>query len=303
IALAFAWVAGGLFQVEPDEGGAVLRFGRPVRDELLPGLHYHLPWPIESQHIIKTKEIRKVTIGYEEVDRILGTKSTDAELQRLTGDTNIINVQLMVHYVVSDAGKYLFDLEAPRRLVINAAETALARLVAEYAVDAVLTSGRTTLQMRCRDLAQDILNSYGAGVRVVVTKLLVVEPPEDVHEAFRDVASAKIDRERMINQAQSLANDIVPKARGDAERIRQEAEGYRSERVAAARGAADRFETLLAEYRTAPAITAERLYLTTLRKVLPAARILIPPSTGDLDIRLVTSRLAAEIERTGAVDQ
>ena len=251
------YVLSGFYIVRPGEAGVVRRFGRVLAGDVGPGLHYRLPWPMDRVDIVDVNAIRRA--------------ETPANLM-LTGDENLINVRLSVHYTVTDPAKFLLSVIDPEALVQQAAESAMRQVVANEAVDALLTVDKASIQQKATTLAQKSLDDYNAGLRVVGVQLLESSPPPEVADAFRDVASASEDRNTFINEALAYQNEILPVARGDAEKAIQEANAYRSEKIAAATGEAAQFASQQAAYAQASDITRLRLYLEAIEKVLPGVR-------------------------------
>lgn len=247
----------GVYLVQPGEVAVVRRFGRVLAGNIGPGLHYRLPWPAERVDRVAVSEVRRV--------------EAPASLM-LTGDENLISVRLSLYYTVNDAPAFLLNVADPEALVRQAGEAAMRQVVAQEGVDALLTVDKAAIQQRAAALAQQALDSYGAGMVVAGVQLLESSPPPEVADAFRDVASAREDRNTFINEALAYQNEIVPVARGDAEKTIQAANTYRSEKVAKAGGEAARFASQQSAYAQAPQVTRVRLYLEAIEKVLPGAR-------------------------------
>ncbi len=202
----------------------------------------------------------------------------------LTGDENIVEAQLIVQYQVKDPSRYLFHVYDPDEALHSSAEVALRSTVGNTTIDELLTVGREKVQHETHGFLQRLLDVYATGLRVTEVRLQVVDPPEQVKDAFHEVVRAREDRERLINQAQGYQEDVIPKARGKAQQLLREAEGYQEERVLRAQGDAARFVALLDEYRTAKDVTRIRLHLETIERVLRHARkvIIDPKATGGL---------------------
>lgn len=264
LALVALYFASGLYLVQLDERAVVRRFGRVLPDEIGPGLHYRLPWPVDRVDVVSVTTVRRA-----ETDRAL----------MLTGDENLINVRLGAHYVIADAAAYLFRVTAPDGLVASAAEAALRQVIAEEAVDDVLTVDKAMIQSRAAQIAQATLDSYGAGLRIVDVQLLESSPPEPVAEAFRDVASAREDKETVINEALAYQNEVTPAARGQAVTMVNASLAYAAEKVNAAAGESARFASQQEAHADRPEITHVRLYLEAAETVLAGARkFVVDPS-------------------------
>lgn len=279
--LAGAYAFLGIFQIGPSEEGVVLRLGRYVRTET-EGPHWRALG-------IETVERRLVAVEREEFGfRTLSLgppaqyEDVPEERLMLTGDANLVDIEFVVRFQISDLAAWQFNVADSRGVIRDAAQATIREVVATHPIDQVLTEGRTEIALATRDLLQEVLDGYGAGVRVLAVQLQEVEPPDSVKDSFRDVASAQQDRERTILEAQGYHDQIVPRARGEKEAVVNEAQGYRERRILAAQGESDRFLALLTEYRKAPEVTRERLYIETLEKILPGMdKVIIEGGAGD----------------------
>jgi modulator of FtsH protease HflK len=274
------WLLTGFYRVNPDEEGVIRRFGA-YSQTVGPGLHYHLPAPIESAEKPKVKRINRTDVGFntESIGRGLGRQALPEESLMLTGDENIVDINLSVFWVIKDAQAYLFNVRSPEATVKSAAEAAVREVVGRTPIASVLSEGRRQVETDTETLLQSILDSYGAGLQVTQVQLQKVDPPQPVIEAYRDVQKAHTDQERLKNEAEAYQNQIVPVARGEAEQRVQNAEAYRQEIVARAQGDAQRFLSVLAAYQANKEVTAERLYLETMEDVLKGAnKVLIDKS-------------------------
>jgi membrane protease subunit HflK len=286
--LLLLWAASGIYIVAPDERGIILRFGRVVR-EAGPGPGYHLPYPIEEIYKPSVTQIRKEEFGFRTVS--VGPPPRyvpeSAEALMLTGDENIVKLQFIVQYKVKDepggATDFLFNVRSPRETLRAAAEAAMREVAGSNEIDDALTEGKARIQDDVHKRLQDILDQYDVGIQVAAVKLQDVDPPDEVSDAFKDVISAQQDKERLINEANGYANDVVPKARGQAAQLINEAEAYKAAKVRDAGGQAQRFIALEEEYAKAKDITRERLYLETMEIVLGRAnKILLDDSAGNV---------------------
>ncbi len=270
------WLASGFYIVDASQRGVVLRFGKYV-ETTLPGPRWHLPYPIETVEIVNLSQVRTVEVGYRNDVRSKVLK----EALMLTDDENIVDIQFAVQYILKSPEDYLFNNRGPDDAVRQAAETAFREVVGKSKMDFVLYEGREEVAARAHKLMQDILDRYGTGIQVSKVNLQNAQPPEQVQAAFDDAVKAGQDRERLINEGQAYANDVIPRARGTAARLMQEAEAYRAQVVARAEGDANRFRQLQTEYAKAPAVTRERLYLETMQQVLAnTSKVLIDQKTG-----------------------
>lgn len=273
----FVWGLSGFYIVQSNEQGVVTRFGRVVREAVAPGMHYRLPWPIEKASKPRVKDIKRVHIGY-----IKETKRLDsAMVERLTGDTNIINVGLLLQYSIRDATDYLFMTENPDVLIRVVAEAALTKVVGEMSVDEILTVGKLKIQDKTQEIVQDILDKYGCGIHILNANLQEISPPEDVVESFKDIVNSQADMDKFITTAHEYKNMIIPEARGKAEALIRSAEGYKENVINRALGDTSRFLEILEEYQRAPQVSRDRLYIETMEKIGPKIRKCIIPSQLD----------------------
>ncbi|NLJ37911.1 MAG: FtsH protease activity modulator HflK [Candidatus Atribacteria bacterium] len=276
----------GIYLVGPNEVGMVKLFGEFVR-QVPPGIHYHLPYPFES--IIKPKitEVRRVEIGFRTLstDPVPRYQFIPEESLMLTGDENIVDCQYTVQYRINDPYLYLFRVKDVDSAVKKAAESALREIVGKKEIDEVLTSGKSEIQEETRVLIQSILDRYEAGVQIIAVQLQDVQPPTAVVSAFKDVASAREDKVRFVNEAEGYRSEVIPNARGQAEQIIKEAEAWREKVVKEAEGDTARFLQVLREYSLNKEVTRTRLYLETIQKALPLVqKYLIDSSTASQDI-------------------
>ena len=285
IAALALWGASGFFRVEPDELGVVLRFGKEVR-EVQPGLNYHLPYPIETALTPKALRVNKIDIGTRDVDTGRGagaTRDVPRESLMLTGDENIVDVNFSVLWRVkpTGVGEYLFNIQNPEGTVKAVAESAMREVIGRSDIQPILTGARQTIEVAVQDLMQKTLDHYGAGIVVQQVQLQKVDPPQQVIDAFRDVQAARIDQDRSVNEAQTYANRVIPQARGNVAKIVQAAEAYRQQTVAEATGQTSRFTQIYDQYKKAPDVTRERMYLETMERVLGgASKIIIDTKDG-----------------------
>jgi len=277
------WLLSGIYTVGTGEVGIVRRFGRfTVQTE--PGLRYRLPRPIESYNIVNIAEVRRAEVGFRTIER----PGREPEIRRvleeemmLTGDRNIAAVQILIQYQVVDPVKYLFRAREPEIALRVNTEVALRSIIGNMDIDHAMTVGRPEIEAGVRSFLQRLLDDHQTGLHVVLVELQVVDPPDEVKEAFYDVVRAKADRERLIREAEGYALDVVPKARGRAVEITQAATAFKEERIALAEGDAARFLQLLEEYQRAPKVTRERLYLETIERVLAESeKFIIDPEVG-----------------------
>lgn len=269
LVLVAGWLLTGFYRVQPDEQGVVLRFGQYV-NTTAPGLHYHFPYPIEEVLTPKVTTVNRTDVGqtFGDQDRGVGGRANTNESQMVTRDANIVDINFSVFWRIKDAGDYLFRIADPVVSVKAVAESVMREVIGRENLEPILTEGRQRTEEQAQNLMQAILDEYQSGIEVTQMQLQKVDPPAEVIDAFRDVEAARQDQERLRNEADAYANKVIPEARGEAEKIKQEAEAYRNRVVAEAEGEAARFEKILDEYKVAPGVTRERIYLETLEQVL-----------------------------------
>ncbi|MBI1206574.1 MAG: FtsH protease activity modulator HflK [Azospirillum sp.] len=270
------WGASGIYRVQPDEQGVVLRFGQYVRWEQ-PGLHYHLPAPIEAVYTPKVTRVSRIEIGYRSAgdSRRIGERDVPDESLMLTGDENIIDIDFTVFWVIKDPVQYLFKIRDPEATVKKAAESAMREVIGRTELQPALTEARQQIETSTRQLLQAMLDEYTTGVEVTQVQLQKSDPPAPVVDAFNDVQRARADRERLRNEAETYRNDIIPRARGEAEKLIQEASAYREQVVSLAQGDAARFLSVYNAYNLGKDVTARRMYLETMEQVLRGANKVI----------------------------
>jgi len=275
IGVIVLWLLTGVYIVGPDEVGVVRTFGEFTR-VTQSGLNWKFPAPIETANTPKVTEVKRIEIGFRSMKN--GQyRTVEKESLMLTGDENIVDAEMIVQYKIKDPVHYLFKIVGPELTVRQAAEASLRTIVGRNKIDETLTTGKFTIQEETKLQLQSILDMYESGIHVVAVQLQDVSPPKEVIGAFKDVASAKEDKNRMINQAEGYRNDVIPKARGEAEAMIRDAEGFRDSRIKRAEGDAAKFTTILKEYNKAKSITEKRLYLETMEKVLPDIEKIIVP--------------------------
>lgn len=272
------WLLTGVYVVGPDEVGVVRTFGQHTR-VTQSGLNYHLPYPIEIVRTPKVTEVKRVEIGF----RSMGNnqfRTIEKESLMLTGDENIVDAELIVQYKIKNAVSYLFNFVEPELTVREAAEASLRTVIGRHKIDQALTAGKFEIQEETKELLQSILDKYETGILVVAVQLQDVSPPKQVIAAFKDVASAKEDKNRMINQAEGYRNDVIPKARGEAQAMIREAEGFKEARIKRAEGDVAKYNAMLVEYKKAKEVTRKRMYLETMEEILPNIEKYIVPESG-----------------------
>ena len=280
------WLLTGVYIVPADEQAVVTRFGRVAEPRALPGIHYSLPWPIDRVSRLKVQQLQRLIVGGDPSDAVLGRLEPSTS-QFLTGDQNLIHLRVAVQFSVAAPREYLFTADDVKRAVGAAVESELARRVGQRGVDAVLTTEKIAVQEEVRGAAQKLVDQYRLGVALASVNIESAQPPPEARDAFNDVASARADSARIVNEALGYAGDIVPKARGEASQSLQAAVGYREKKVNEARGDASRFTQVAAEYERAAAVNGRRLYAETMEQVLPKIKKILVDSRGNLDLTIV----------------
>jgi modulator of FtsH protease HflK len=281
------WALTGFYRVEPGEQGVILRFGewvnyggigtdgQPVKDKdgndvpgpTAPGLHWHLPWPIETAETPNVEQVRQIDIGFTNAASGRKTERPEESLM-LTRDQNIIDIEFTVQWRVANPGQFLFNLRNPEDTIKAVAESAMREVIGQTDIQPALTEAREEVANKSRLLVQRILDSYQAGVQITGLQLQDASPPAQVIDAFEDVQRAQQDRDRARNEAESYRNKVVPEARGEAAALIQQAEAYKEQVMKEAEGEAQRFLLVYAEYAKAPGLTRQRIYIETLQAVL-----------------------------------
>lgn len=261
------WAATGFYRVNPQQQGVVLRFGEWITTTS-PGLHYHLPYPIEQVLTPDVTRDNRLEIGFRDIGgSSVSRRDIEDESQMITGDENIVDIDFVVFWRIADAGQYLFNLSEPDNTIKVAAEAVMRKIIGQTPIQTALTEGRQNIQISVREKLQGLLDEYKAGVRVREVQLLAVDPPADVIDAFNDVQRARQDRDRLKNEAEAFRNDVVPRARGEAARLVAESEAYREEVLNRAGGDASRFNQVYEAYQLNKSVTRERIYIETIEEV------------------------------------
>lgn len=280
------WLFSGVYVVNPDEQGVVLRFGQFV-GRTTPGINYHIPWPIESVETPQVTRENQLNIGYvlpRQANNPEATRDVPEESLMLTGDENIVDINFTVFWVIKDASAFLFNVQnlgTQQDLTIRAvAESAMREVVGRNQIEPILTANREPIQEEVRGLMQRILDSYVAGVTVTRVQMQKADPPAQALEAYRDVQAARTDQDRMRNEAEAYANKIVPEARGGAARIVQQGEAYKQQVTALADGEAQRFIAIYDQYKKAPEVTRRRIYIETMAGIFAGVNKVIVDNKG-----------------------
>jgi len=272
ILLVLIYLASGFYVVKPEQRGVVKRFGLVIQESVLPGIHYRLPWPVESVDLPRTSEVRSIKIHFKDT-------SNQSVLERgaalLTGDENQIWLTMNLQYTIKNPSKYLYRTSNPDVMLNRIVQATVVSWVAKMKVDDVLTTGRQQLQVYLKTEIQDTIDRYGLGMHVNSVQIQSIEPPSKVALAFKDVASAREDKHKMMQQAKGERNRVLPGARADASNMVQEARAKSNEVVEMAKGDTQRFLQNLYEYKKSRSITTRRMYLETIETIMPKVKKII----------------------------
>lgn len=265
IGLFILWLLSGFYQINTNEEAAEFYFGKfyAVKDS---GLNYCFPKPIGTVIILPTKTINKEEFGFRSNTK--ASTNIDNESIMLTGDENIVDIDFEVQWKIKDIKDFIFSLQNPTHSIRIASESAMREIIATRPINDVLSNKKSAIEFETKTLLQDILNNYTSGVEIILVQLLRVDPPQQVIDAFRDVQTAKADKERSINEAETYKNDILPKTRGEAEAIVKEAEAYKESLILDAKGESERFLTVYTQYRNNKELNKKRIYLETMEEIM-----------------------------------
>ena len=281
LALLLLWLGSGFYQLQPSEEGVVLRFGKYV-ETTSAGLHYHLPYPIEKVIKVNVTQERSINLGVEEnmTQNRFSNRSSVAlnsftESHMLTGDENIVDINLTVVWKVKNAKDYLFNVKSPDVTVRVAAQSVLREIVGQSEMQPIITGDRSKVEDETKTELQKLMDDFGAGILIVRVKLQKADPPKQVVDAFNEVQRAKADQERFKNEAEAYRNEVLPKAKGEAVKRLQEAEAYKEAVINKAKGDAERFMSVYHAYQGGKEVTATRLYLETMENVIKKSKTTI----------------------------
>jgi modulator of FtsH protease HflK len=294
--IVVGWLATGFYQVKEGSKAVVLRLGK-YSTENGAGLHWRMPWPIESHETVDTTNLRTVTIGYRNEAARKENRNT-AESLMLTSDENIVDVQFSIQYDVSDAKDFLFNNNMrsnAEEIIRQIGETAIREVIGKSKLDSVLNEGRDDIVGKVKTLVQEIANRYKLGIRVANLNLANLQPPEQVQKDFDDYLRAGKIRESLRNEGEAHRNDRVQRAKGTAQRLKEEADAYRGRVTANAEGDAQRFKLVLGEYEKAPQVTRERMYLETMQQIMSStSKVFVDNKSGNSLLYLPLDKLVAQ---------
>lgn len=270
------WILSGFYQVQPSEEGVVLRFGKYVYTTDA-GLHYHFPAPIEEVIKVNVTQERSINLGAGDVRDYRNNAFTESHM--LTGDENIVDINLTVVWKIKNAKDYLFSIRSPDETVSVAAQSVLREIVGQSEMQPIITGDRGKVEDETKAELQRVLDEFNAGVIIVRVKLQKADPPREVVDAFNEVQRAKADMERFKNEAEAYRNEVLPKAKGQAAQIAQDAEAYKAATINKAEGEAKRFASVYAAYKDGKEVTVKKMYLDAMEDVLKKAnKVIIDPS-------------------------
>lgn len=282
IALVALIAATGFYTVDSGEEAVVLRFGKHVDTVVTSGLKWRVPI-IDDVWKVKVSEVKRLEFGFRTLKEGAGAeyKEVPQESLMLTGDENLVNVETIVQYRIVDIEKFLFEVNNGEEALRVAAESSIRRVVANHPMDAALTENKSGIQQEIRDDLQGISDRYNLGIMITAVQLQDVYPPAEVNDAFKDVASAREDRASFINQSETYANEVIPRARGNAAEALNKAQAYKERRVSEAMGDVALFNEILKEYKLGKEVTRTRLYLEVLEEILPGMQVYIMDEQGN----------------------
>lgn len=297
-----AYLLSGVYIVTSGEAAVVTRFGRVVNPRISAGLHYRLPWPFEKEFVVNVSEVRRESVGLASAEPEHPQHSeTPGKLQVLSGDTNILDYEVIVQYQVLDPVQYLFTFDyEPYQIVRDAVRAAVTTVSTNTAVDNILTTERQEVLNRLREETQRLLDRYQSGLKVVSVNFQKAYPPDEVADAFRDVSSAREDKDKAVNEAEGYKNSVIPEARGQAEKLTTEATSTATALVNEARGSAAGFNEIIAQYQTNSAIygtkvTRFRLYLEQMEKIFPRIKTYVVRPGETVNLKLLDSEGGVQV--------
>lgn len=260
------WLCLGFYKVDADENAVVLYFGK-FHSITTSGLNYHVPYPFGKAIVQSVSRVNIEEFGFSSSSNSKKDNNFNSDALMLTGDENIVDIEFQVQWQVSDIKDFIFNIASPQLTIRKSAQSAMREIIARTPIVSALSGGKGKIEMETKELLQEILDSYNAGVRIVLVQLRRVDPPSQVIDAFRDVQTAKADKEKEINEAEAYANDVIPRARGSASQITEQAEAYSKEVVTNAQGEAGRFLSIYGQYNNSKNVTKKRIYLETMEKI------------------------------------
>jgi len=266
LAVVFIWLSLGVYKVDSTENAVVLYFGKFYKIAT-PGLNYYIPYPFGEVIKKNVTGVNTEEFGFSSSLRKSDKRNFDAESLMLTGDENIVDIEFQVQWQISDIKEFVFNIVEPNKSIRKSSESAMREIIARTPIASALSDGKGKIEQDTKILLQEILDYYEAGIRITAVQLRRVDPPMQVIDAFRDVQTAKADKEKEINEAQAYANDIIPRARGTASQMKEQSEAFAQEVIANAQGEAGRFVSVYNQYAKSKQVTKRRIYLETIEKI------------------------------------
>ena len=309
LGLLWLWRGGPAYTVSAGEEGVLLTFGKYTKSTQ-PGLHFKLPWPIQTVEKVDVNVVMRIEVGFQTIsgdyENMYRTFTNDpsllTEAQMLTGDENVVDCSMSVQYRVTNSRDFLFNYN-PNELagMLKAiAEAALRQSVGDHPINDVLTTGKFQIMGEIKTKMQELADLTGAGITIQDVYLQDVQPPADVADAFKDVATAREEREKTINEAMAYQSQQLPQAQGMAAGLLLEAEGYKKARVAEAQGSVARFQSIASQYTASPEITRSRLYLETMGELLPRLNLtVVDESTGVVNLKSLDKQFQPSAQSAG----
>jgi membrane protease subunit HflK len=271
VGILVLWLASGIYGVEANEQGVILRFGKYV-ETTGPGLHYHLPAPFETVYTPNVTDIQKVSIGGSE-DRFLNRNrrlNGSNDNRMLAGDLNLVDINFDVQWKIDPAqtADFLFNVRGPVDTIRPVAESVMREVIGQEKLENIIGAGQASIADRTAQTIQSVLDEYGAGITIVSVNLRKPDVPDEVIDSYQDVKKAEQDLETEVSKANRYRNQIIPGAKGQAAQMEQQALAYKQEVIAEAKGQASRFNSVYQEYRKAKDVTRQRMYLETMEKIM-----------------------------------
>lgn len=273
LAILFLWLSSGFYKIEPGESGVIKRFGQwstTVKEE---GLHYHMPWPVETVTKVNVSNIRSLSIGFNSIGA--NKRDVPSESLMLTQDSNIVDLDLVVQWNINSAEEFIFNIRDQENTIKKVAESAIREVVGQTDMFPIITTQRGAVAERARNIMIENLEQYQSGVQIRQVLIQSAEVHPDVQAAFQDVQSAKQDAENVQNEAEAYREGILPKAEGEAIKVLQQAEAYKQSKIAEANGDAQRFKSVYESYKKDKNVTRERMYIETMESVMGNANKVI----------------------------
>jgi len=278
VILLILYLASGIFIIPQNQIGVLLRFGRVVNSGVTPGIHYALPWPVHRVRKVPVKVMHRISVDDFFESNEKGSKSallyeaTGLNSYCITGDNNLVNLTCVIQYSIADPLEYLFKVADNNFVLLELAAGSVINTLAVMPIDEILTSGKVEVETNIKTRLQADIDDVGCGLSVSFIEVKDVSPPSNVREAFEDVINARIEKKKLINDAESYKNQMIPQASANAARMMEEGYAHKNAVIAKAEGETERFLSLLGEYKAAPEVTRKRIYLESIAEILAAVK-------------------------------